>query len=120
MEQPQEEVAVKGKKTILAFLPFHHVEAVTQIISITVKKALFLDEGHKHQTIEHERSVPFTVSLRLNSLDELEERCMFALEALIKTLGNTVHIKRGSGSAGDVNDGQMFFFLKTKSDGVEF
>lgn len=101
MEEPEQEIAIEGVKRILPILLLHHLQAVGEIIRVTVEyawslcieEALSLDEVDKHQAVEHQRGVPLAVRLGGDALDEFQEGSMLDLETIIEFLGDAFDIK---------------------------
>src|SRR6266699_3446630 len=101
MEEPEQEIAVEGMKCVFPMLLLHHLQAVGEIIRVTVEcawslcidEALPLDEVDKHQAVEHQRRVPLAVRLGGDTLDEFQEGGVFDLETIIEFPGDALHIE---------------------------
>src|SRR6266849_3621487 len=101
MEKPEQEIAIEGMKRILPIPLLRHLQAVGEIIRVTVEcawslcieEALSLDEVDKHQAVEHQRRVPLAVRLGGDALDEFQEGGMLDLETIIEFLGDALHIE---------------------------
>jgi hypothetical protein len=70
VEQPQQEIAVEGEEFPLALTLLDHLKAILEIVCVPVQKAFALDKVDEHQPVEHERGVPFSVTLIGDTLDK--------------------------------------------------
>ena len=81
-EERAEEIAVVA---VLAEFLAGSGELVLEVVRVPAKKALLLDEVDEHQAVEHHRDIP-ALHLRIgDALQELEERGMLGLEAVVET-----------------------------------
>src|SRR2546430_2752209 len=86
---------------ILPMLLLRHLQAIREIIRVTIElarflcieEALSLDEVDKHQAVEHQRRVPLAVRLGGDALDEFQEGGMLDLETIIEFPGDALHIE---------------------------
>src|SRR6266566_2103688 len=127
MEKPEQEIAVEGMKCILPMLLLHHLQAVGEIIRVTVEcawslcieEALSLDEVDKHQAVEHQRRVPLAVGLGGDTLDEFQEGGVLDLETIIEFPGDAFDIKGFTYSSGDGQGVQPLFLADREGECLE-
>src|SRR6266568_4360496 len=95
MKELQQEIAIEGVEVVLTPFLLYTPQPAGAVVGIAieltwcpcVQEALAQDEVDKQEAVEHERGVPFSVSLCLNPADEAQECGVFALEAVIELLG---------------------------------
>src|SRR5262245_58021538 len=92
----------------------HLIEPITQVVRITVKKTLTLNEIDKHQAIKHDRRVPLAVGHIRNPFHETEKYGMFLFKSLIESLGYALDIEGCPRRARNVGQSKSFFFFETE------
>ena len=80
------------------------VETVAQVVDVTGEEAALLDEVDEHHAVEHQRSVPFTVSQFLDTLNEAKKVLMLVLETVVKAFGDLFDVEGSEHVSGDVYD----------------
>ena len=121
MEELQQEIAVEGVELILSPFLLHETQPVGEIVGIAieparcfcVQEALALDEIDEHQAVEHERGIPLAISLRVNPTDEIQERSMFAFEAVIELLRDALDIESFCHAPGHLGHLQALFLFQS-------
>src|SRR5712691_8224773 len=101
MEEFQQEIAIESMELILPPFPLHAPQPIGEIIGVAIEfawclciqEALALDKIDKHQAVERERGIPLAISLCLNSLDQCQERGVFAFEAVIELLRDALDVE---------------------------
>jgi hypothetical protein len=73
--------------------PTMHLETIKQVIRVTCKKALLLDEIKKHQTVQHERGIPLTITPISNTPYTEEKLAVLLLEEQIEFFRDLLHIR---------------------------
>src|SRR6266699_1854827 len=127
MEEPEQEIAVEGMERVFPMLLLHHLQAVGEIIRITIKcarflcieEALSLDEVDKHQAVEHQRRVPLAVRLGADALDEFQEGGVLDLETIIEFPGDAFDIKGFTYPSGDGQGVQSLFLADREGERLE-
>src|SRR5436305_1484401 len=71
----------------------YHQQAIAQVILITCEKPFLLDEIKKHQTAQHERGIPLTITLIGNTPYTEQKLSMFLFETLMEFFGNLLSIR---------------------------
>ncbi len=84
-----------------------------------------MNEINEHQPIEHERGVPLKIGVLLffavdlprtrKTIDKFEKGGMFCLEAVVKPLGDFVHIEGGAGASRHIHHRDYFLFFHIHS-----
>src|SRR6266516_3807542 len=124
MEKPEQEIAVEGMERVFPMLLLRHLQAVGEIVAVTVERAGFLcieealslDEVDKHQAVEHQRRVPLAVRLGGDPLDEFQEGSMLDLETIIELPGDAFDIKGFTYSSGDGQGVQSLFLADREGE----
>ena len=119
MKKPQEEVAIEAEEFPFSFPLLDCSQPVPQVIRVTVEKSLALDEIDEHQAVEHERGIPFFVSLLGDALDEFEKCRVLLLEVVVELLCDLVAVEGVSQAEYDTGKGKPFFFAQGKGDGFQ-
>ena len=89
MEQPEQEVAIKAVELVLPMFGFGFAQAIAEIIGVAIKEPFSLDEVEEHQPVQHDRRVPFVLTLVWNSSDELEKNFMLRTKLFVEALCNS-------------------------------
>src|SRR6266446_2349035 len=124
MEESEQKIAIEGMERVLPMLLLHHVQAVGEVVRITVEstwllcieEALPLDKVDEHQAVEHQRSIPLAISLRGDPLDEFQESGMFNFEALIEFLGDALYIEGLAHSSGNHSSVELLFLVDAEGE----
>src|SRR5262249_26286479 len=69
--------------------------------------------------VEHERGVPFSVTLIGDTLDKRQECRVFSLEMVVKTSGDPVTVKGISQAEDHTGQGESLFFIQWEGDGFQ-
>lgn len=123
MEELQKEVAIEGVELVFTALLLYPFQAIGEIAGITIeqsgrlriKKTLALDEIDKHQAIEHQRGIPFSVSLRSDTVYEIQEGCVFKLETIVEFFGDALNIESPGYAPGYLGHMYFVFFVNGNS-----
>ena len=109
-------------------VPAAETQTIGEIVGIAieparcfcVQKALALDEIDEHQAVEHDRGIPLAISLRVNPTDEFQERSMFAFEAVIELLRDTLDIESFCHAPGHLGHLQALFLFQSDGQSLQF
>src|SRR5450759_663336 len=102
MEEFQQEITIEGLELVgLMLLLSHRCQAIGEIVGVAIQgvlrlrseEALALDEIDEHQAVKHQRGIPFTVALRGDALDTVQESRVFELETIIEFLCDALDIE---------------------------
>ena len=119
MKEAEQKVAIERLELVLALDLVDQPHAVAQVVDVAVEEALFLNEVHEHQAVEHEGRVPFEIGGRLDALDELEEGSVLGLEAVVELLRDLIYVECRLGLAGHLRQGDSFFLRHAHGDLIE-
>src|SRR5262249_28765114 len=89
------------------------------IVCVPVQKAFALDEVDEHQAVEHERGVPFSVTLIGGALDKRQECRVFSLKMVVEASGDPVTVKGITQAEDHTGQGKALFFIQWKGDGFQ-
>ena len=116
VEQPQEEEAVELLEAPAAALFLHHLQAVAQVVEVSVEEALLLDEIDEHHSVEHEGGVPVAFVGALadfgDTRDELPEGVQLGPEAVVEVPRDFLDIQRRPDPGCDKGDVQRRLLIQ--------
>ena len=118
MEQPQQKYPVEAVELAVALLSAHSLQAVAQVVGVTVEKAALLDEVDEHHPVEHQRGVPFAVGDGRDALDEVQEGLVLLLEAVVEPPGDRLDVEGSTEPAGHLDEGDALLLLRQRKDQV--
>ena len=119
VEEPQQEQPVEAVEPAATPPPAQALQAVAQVVPVAVEEAALLDEVDEHHPVEHQRGVPFAVRGGGDAFDEVEERAVLLLEAVVEPAGDLLDVEGSAHAARHVHDGEVFFFVQGEDELVE-
>ena len=96
-------------------------QPLAEIVRVAVEEALLLDEVAEHETVQHDRGIPFAVALFGQILDARHKRLVLDTETAIEVLRHLVgvHQKRGVHAIHHVHDGYALIRIEPEGDVVD-
>ena len=96
-------------------------QPLAEIVRVAVEEALLLDEVAEHETVQHDRGIPFAVALFGQILNALHKRLVLDTETAIEVLRHLVgiHQKRGVHAIHHVHDGHARIRIEPEGDVVD-
>src|SRR5260221_857409 len=128
VEEFQQEIAIECMELILPPFLLHAPQLTEEVVGIAIEltwclciqETLALDKIDEHQTVEHERGIPLAISLCSNPTDEVQERSMFAFEAVIELLRDALDIESFCHAPGHHGHLQALFLFQPDSQPLQF
>ena len=92
------------------------MQAIAEVVTVFVQKALLLDEVDEHHAVEHQRGVPLAAALVVDAVDEGLEGAELRLEALVEALGHLLDVHGLLDAARDLRDAHAVFLFQRKGE----